>query len=169
MCDELVAVFTRTIDGLVKRPVEEVFAFLEEPDNRVRYDQGVQSLELSERTPEGVGSHGTLRMNFLGRSYERPWVVTEYEPPTKLVIASKARPFATWVGFELAGREQLTWIELSATGRPGGLSRLLEPLMARAAERRLVRVLDKLADLLENEPELVATTTGPTDRDAADD
>jgi Polyketide cyclase / dehydrase and lipid transport len=142
-------VFTRTVDGLVRRPVEDVFAFLEEPANRVLYDEAVQSLELISRTEEGVGSHGMIQMSFLGRHYERPWVVTEYQPPKKLVIASKARPFATWVGFELEGREQLTWVELSVTGRPGGLSRTLEPLMANSAERRLMRVLARLIHLLE--------------------
>jgi hypothetical protein len=143
--------FTRTVDGLIRRPVEDVFAFLEEPGNRVLYDDGVQSLELISRTQEGVGSHGLIQMSFLGRNYERPWEVTEYEPPKKLVIASKARPFATWVGFELEGREQLTWVELSVTGRPGGLSRTFEALMANAAERRLVRVLERLISLLESE------------------
>lgn len=141
--------FTRTVDGLIRRPVEEVFAFLEEPGNRVLYDEGVQSLELISREPDGVGSRGIIRMSFLGRHYERPWVVTEYDPPKKLVIASKARPFATWVGFELEGREQLTWVELSVTGRPGGLSRTLEPLMANSAERRLVLALARLVHLLE--------------------
>jgi uncharacterized protein YndB with AHSA1/START domain len=144
-------VFTRTIDGLVRRPVEEVFEFLSEPGSRPLYDESVESLELISRTPEGVGSHGIIRMSFLGRHYERPWEVTEYEPPKKLVIASKARPFATWVGFELEGREQLTWVELSVTGRPGGLSRTLEPLMANSAERRLVRVLARLVYLLETD------------------
>lgn len=142
--------FTRTVDGLVRRPVEEVFAFLEEPANRVLYDEAVQSLELISRTEEGVGSHGVIQMGFLGRHYERPWIVTEYVPPKKLVIASKARPFATWVGFELEGREQLTWVELSVTGRPGGLSRTFEPLMANTAERRLARVLERLILLLES-------------------
>jgi polyketide cyclase/dehydrase/lipid transport protein len=161
ICDELAGVvFTRTVDGLVRRPVEEVFAFLEEPGSRVLYDEGVQSLELMSRTPEGVGSHGIIRMSFLGRHYERPWEVTEYEPPKKLVIASKARPFATWVGFELEGREQLTWVELSVTGRPGGLSRMLEPLMANSAERRLVRVLARLVYLLESQRS--ATTPAQT-------
>lgn len=142
--------FTRTIDGLIRRPVEEVFAFLEEPGNRVLYDEGVESLELIMREPEGVGSRGMIHMSFLGRHYERPWIVTEYEPPKKLVIASKARPFATWVGFELEGQERLTWVELSVTGRPGGLSRFFEPLMAGAAERRLIRVLDRLVYVLEH-------------------
>jgi len=144
-------VFTRTVDGLVRRPVEEVFEFLEEPGNRVLYDEAVQSLELITRTEEGLGSHGLIRTNFLGRHYERPWEVTEYDPPKKLVIASKARPFATWVGFELEGREQLTWVELSVTGRPGGLSRTFEPLMANTAERRLGRVLERLISLLESD------------------
>jgi hypothetical protein len=144
-------VFTRTVDGLVRRPVEDVFEFLEEPGNRVLYDEAVQSLELISRTDEGVGSHGMIQMSFLGRHYARPWVVTEYDPPKKLVIASKARPFATWVGFELEGREQLTWVELSVTGRPGGLSRSFEPLMANTAERRLARVLDRLIYLLERD------------------
>ena len=143
--------FTRTVDGLIRRPVEEVFGFLEEPANRVLYDEAVQSLELTTRTEEGVGSNGFIQMTFLGRHYERPWVVTEYDPPKKLVIASKARPFATWVGFELEGREQLTWVELSVTGRPGGLSRTFEPLMANTAERRLGRVLDRLIYLLEHD------------------
>lgn len=143
--------FTRTVDGLVRRPVEEVFAFLEEPSSRVLYDEGVERLDLISREPEGVGSRGTIHMSFMGRSYDRPWLVTEYEPPTKLVIASKARPFATSVGFELAGRDQVTWVELSVTGRPGGLSRMLEPLMASSAERRLARVLEKLVHLLESE------------------
>jgi uncharacterized protein YndB with AHSA1/START domain len=135
---------------LVNRPIEEVFAFLEEPESRLLYDDGVDSLEVTSPGPIGVGSRGVIRTSFLGRTYERPLELTEYDPPRKLVMASKARPFATWVGFELEGRDRLTWVELSVTGRPGGLSRMVEPLMAHGAEWRLRRVLAKLVRVLES-------------------
>jgi hypothetical protein len=142
-------VFTRTADALVNRPPDEVFAFLLEPGNRALYDDGVESQELTSPEPHGLGSTGVTRMRFLGRHYERPWVVVQYDPPRKLVLESRARPFPTWVGFELTGRGDVTWLEFSVTGRPGGLSRLLEPVMARSAEERVVRALQRIARLVE--------------------
>lgn len=142
-------VFTRTADALVKRPPDEVFAFLLEPSNRVLYDEGVDSQEITSPEPHGLGSTGITRMRFLGRHYERPWVVAYYDPPRKLVLESKARPFPTWVGFELTGRGDVTWLEFSVTARPGGLSRALEPLLARSAEERVVRALAQIARLVE--------------------
>lgn len=141
--------FTRTADALVQRPPEEVFHFLLDPEKRALYDEGVDSQEITSPEPHGVGSTGVTRMRFLGRHYERPWVVAEYDPPNRLVLESPARPFATRVGFELTGRDNTTWLEFSVTGRPGGLSRAIEPLLARTAEERLRRVLERFVQIVE--------------------
>jgi hypothetical protein len=54
-----------------------------------------------------------------------------------MTVESTSGPFPTTLGFEFSGRAGGTWVEASVTGRPTGLLRVLEPLVARTTQKNL--------------------------------
>ena len=85
----------------------------------------------------------------MGREYEYTWDVVEHQPPNRMTIESTSGPFPTTLAYQLSGREGGTLVEFSVTGRPGGLLRVLEPLIARNTQANLDRGFARLKDILE--------------------
>jgi polyketide cyclase/dehydrase/lipid transport protein len=143
-------VFTRSTAVLVCRPPDEVFPFIEDARNRPRWDESVESEELTSPEPIGVGTTVRTRLRrSLGQEYEYTWEVVEHEPPSRMWIESTSGPFPTTLAYELSPREDGTWVEFSVTGRPAGPLRLLQPVIARIIQRNLDRGFPRLKRLLE--------------------
>jgi carbon monoxide dehydrogenase subunit G len=142
-------VFTRTVEIVVSRPPAEVFAFIEDARNRPRWDDSVESEELTSPEPIGVGTTVRTRLRSMGREYEYTWEVVEHVPPRRMTIESTSGPFATTLAFQLDAREGGTWVEFSITGRPTGLLRVLQPLIARNTQKNLDRSFPRLRRVLE--------------------
>jgi hypothetical protein len=66
-----------------------------------------------------------------------------------IVFESTSGPFPTTLGFEFSSRAGGTWVEASVTGRPTGLLRILEPLVARTTQKNLDQGYARLKRLLE--------------------
>ena len=77
--------FTRTIAITIARPIEEVFEFVSDARNRPRWDESVDSEELTSPEPVGVGSTVRTRMRSMGRDYELHWVIVEHDKLAKLL------------------------------------------------------------------------------------
>ncbi len=56
---------------VINRPVEEVFAFVDNPENEPQWNQVAQSSEKTLEGPMGVGAAGVLVARFLGRTIEQ--------------------------------------------------------------------------------------------------
>ena len=143
--------FTRSVSVVIARPLEEVFAFVEDARNRPRWDDGVDSEELTSPEPIGVGSTVRTRLRSMGRAYEYTWEVTEHEPPRRMTIESTSGPFPTTLAYRLAERDGGTAVDFAVTGRPGGAMRLLQPLIARGTRKNLDRAFPRLKAVLEGQ------------------
>ncbi len=141
--------FTRKVEVLISRPQNEVFKFVADARNRPQWDQSVETEELTSPEPIGVGSTVRTRLRSMGRDYEYTWEIVEHEPPTRVTIESTSGPFSTTLAFRLSGRGADTWLEFSVTGRPSGLLRLLQPLIARNTQANLDRNFPRLKRILE--------------------
>lgn len=141
--------FTSRVAVLIARPLDEVFEYVADARNRPSWDESVDTEELTSPEPIGVGS--TVRTGFrsMGRPYEYTWEVVEHQPPNRQTIESTSGPFPTTLAYELDGREGGTWVDFSVTGRPTGLLRLLQPLIARNTQSNLDRGFERLRQLLE--------------------
>jgi hypothetical protein len=95
-------VFTSTVQLVIVRPLDEVFAFVSDVRNRPRWDDSVDS--------EGLTSPEPIR----------------FDP-----------------------RDGWTRVEASVIGRPAGLMRLLQPLLARTTQQNLDRGYANLKRRLE--------------------
>jgi carbon monoxide dehydrogenase subunit G len=143
-------VFTRSVSVVITRPPDEVFAFVEDARNRPRWDDSVESEELTSPEPIGVGTtvHTRLRPS-MGRSYEYTWEVTEHDPPDRMTIQSTSGPFPTTLAYQLEGHPGATRVDFAVTGRPTGVLRLLQPLIARTIQKNLDRGFARLKQVLE--------------------
>jgi carbon monoxide dehydrogenase subunit G len=142
-------VFAKRVAVLVSRPLDDVFAFVEDARNRPRWDDSVENEELTSPEPIGVGTTVRTKLRSMGREYEYTWEVVEHQPPNRMTIESTSGPFPTTLAYELEGRDGGTAVEFSVTGRPTGLLRLLEPLIARSTQKNLDRGFARLKQALE--------------------
>jgi carbon monoxide dehydrogenase subunit G len=142
--------FTRSVAIAIARPVEEVFEFVSDARNRPRWDDSVDSEELTSPEPIGVGSTVRTRMRSMGRDYQLDWEVVEHDPPTRQRIESTSGPFSTTLEYDLAEGADGTRVLFSVTGRPTGALRLMQPLIARNTQRNLDNGFARLKELLES-------------------
>jgi Polyketide cyclase / dehydrase and lipid transport len=141
--------FTTRVAVQVSCPVDEVFAFVGDARNRPLWDESVDTEELTSPEPIGVGSTVRSRLRSMGRDYEYNWEIIEHEPPNRQIIESTSGPFSTTLAYQLSVQDGGTLVEFSVTGRPTGMLRLLQPLIARNTQRNLDRGFPRLKHALE--------------------
>jgi uncharacterized protein YndB with AHSA1/START domain len=145
-------VFTKTVTVQISRPRGEVFAFVADARNRPLWDDSVETEELTSPEPIGVGSTVRTGLRSMGRDYVLTWEIVEHEPPTGQTIESTSGPFPTTLAYRLRAQDGGTLVEFSVTGRPTGILRLLQPLIARNTQKNLDRGFPRLKQLLETGP-----------------
>ena len=141
--------FTRRVSALISRPVEDDFAFVEDARNRPRWDDSVDSEELTSPEPIGVGTTVRTTLRSMGRKYVYTWEVVEHQPPSRMTIESTSGPFPTTLAYKLSERNGATAVDFSVSGRPSGLLRLFEPLIARNTQNNLNQGYARLKQVLE--------------------
>lgn len=147
-----IRVFTRGIAVVISRPIDDAFAFVADARNRPLWDESVDSEELTSPEPIGVGTTVRTRLTSMGRQYEYTWEIVEHEPPSRQTIESTSGPFPTTLAYRLSDQEGGgTRVEFSVTGRPSGLLRLLQPLLARNTQKNLDENFPRLKRVLEAE------------------
>ena len=85
----------------------------------------------------------------MGREYQYTWEIVEHVPPQRMRVESTSGPFPTTLAFEFGERGGGTSVDASVTGRPAGLLRLLQPMVARTTQQNLDRGYARLKRLLE--------------------
>src|SRR4051812_10637112 len=144
--------FTKSVAVVIACSPDEVFAFVSDARNRPSWDDSVESEELTSPEPIGVGSTVRTRLRSMGREYEIDWEIVEHEPPSRQRIESTSGPFSTTLVYDLAGDGGGTSGRFSGTGRPAGLMRLMQPLIAGTSQRNIDRAFARLKLVLEGGP-----------------
>ncbi len=134
---------------VIKRPVEEVFKFMENPANDLRWQAGILESEQISEGPIGVGTTMRSASTFLGQRLESTVEVTEHEPNKKIAIKSLSGTIPIEASYTFEAVEEGTKIVLRGQGDVGGVFKLAEPLVARAAQRQFEGNLATLKDILE--------------------
>jgi uncharacterized protein YndB with AHSA1/START domain len=136
---------------VIERPLEEVFAFLADPENDAQWTPMVTETRKSSEGPLGVGTRYEQSGHFLGRNFEMLFEVTEYEPNRKigqrLITAGPLRMTSLSSVEAVSGGTQVT---LTGEVQTGGFFWLLpDRIMAFPAQRMLQITLRNLKELLE--------------------
>jgi uncharacterized membrane protein len=140
---------TIDISILINRPVEEVFAFLSNPENGPKWSSGGSEVTITSAGPIGVGTTYRTVRTVLGRRIESENVFTAYEPNRSYATKSTAGPVPveSRVTFERA--EGGTRVSATLVGEPGGFFKLAEPLLVSMIKRQFDADLANLKDLME--------------------
>jgi uncharacterized protein YndB with AHSA1/START domain len=138
---------TGTVD--IRRPPAEVFAFLADGENNLRWRSGV--LDIRRRSGEGRGEvyEQGVKGPF-GRRVAADYEVTAYEPDRRLDFRAVAGPVRPEGGYDLTPLDSGgTRVTFSLRCKPTGLAKLMSPMVARTM-RSEVGQLDRLRAVLED-------------------
>ena len=132
----------------IKRPVEEVFAYLTDPAKEQEWNPAVLECRAESPGPIRVGSKIHIVGSILGRRTESTYEVTELVPNKKYVHKTSS-PFpveATILAEPTAGGTKVT---LEGVAEPGGFFKVAEPVLGRIAKKQIQAQLDTVKELLE--------------------
>ena len=141
----------------ISRPPDEVFSFVADPRNDEQWTPAVKETRKTSEGPLGAGATFESVFRLLGRRFEAPFEIAEYEPNRKVVLGS-----ATSGPLRLTGTRSVeavpggTRVTITVEGRSGGFFGVADPVFARLAERPLKAYLANLKNLLEAAPGEVA-------------
>ena len=133
----------------INRPVEEVFAFVTDPANNARWQDGLVESRMTSSGPMGVGAQVTDVRKFLGRDMDSKLEVTAFEPNKKFAqkVVKGPLPFEIILTLEPAGGG--TRVNLVAQGEPGGFFKLAEGMVQKQLQNQLEGDAERLKKALE--------------------
>jgi uncharacterized protein YndB with AHSA1/START domain len=134
---------------VINRPVEEIFAFVADPNNTVQWAGPVIEAEKTSEGPVGLGTTSTRVTQFLGRTMEATYEITEYEVNRYYAdkMTSGPMPIGGRISFEPTNEG--TKVTVAGDIEAAGFYKLAEPLIARMAKRQVATDVQTLKDLLE--------------------
>jgi uncharacterized protein YndB with AHSA1/START domain len=131
-----------TLDVVIERPLDEVFAFVADLTHDPQWFRGVLSSRLVSAVQEGPGAEYEQVTRLFGWPFVARVRVTEYDPPRRMALVTRrsATPFTAVYTFEpVAGGTRYT---LDATVVGAGFYRLFGPtflpLLRRATRSRML-------------------------------
>ena len=139
------------VSTVINRPLEEVFAFMSNPENDPQWQSETSETELTSQGPVGVGSTYRDVGFFLGRRIESVYEFTEFEPNKKFSLKTTSGPLPIEATISYEALEEGTQVNFLAQGEVGGFFKVAEPLVSRMAQRTWVANYANLKDLLETE------------------
>ena len=131
---------------LINRPVDIVFAYVNDVTNDVHWRNGVDDSGLRSGETLGVGTIGYTVVGDL----EVEWRVDGYDPGRSVDWTLLNGPFLGRGGYRLEPVDSGTQFTLVADVEPSGVYRLLGPLFAWMGRSRNQADVEKLRDILES-------------------
>ena len=140
-----------TLRLTIDRPVEEVFAFYVQPENHLKWQDGMLDVVQTSEGPVGTGTRFRIRQKLGGQVHDGIFEITEYERPNRLGITATTdrgmidhRSLAV---FDETGDS--TRLTLNVWPTPRGWRRMLRPLIKVMIRRQLPRDFNRLKEALE--------------------
>ena len=134
----------------INRPLEEVFAFVSNPENMPRWSSTGSEVKITSAGPIGVGTTYRSVVTILGRRIEVEVEITEYEPNRSFAQKSKSGPFPVESRTTFERVDGGTRVNSTSVAEPGGFFKLAEPLLVRMVKRQFEADFANLKDLMES-------------------
>jgi uncharacterized membrane protein len=135
---------------VIKQPIEEVFAFLANLENDVKWHRAFVEVRKTSEESLGVGARFLVFEEALGRrTPATEYEVTEYEPNRIAAWKTVSGPLQLkfWRTFERV--ESGTRFAVRYEGEPRGFFKLVWPLITRMVKRQQGDDLRRLKELME--------------------
>lgn len=132
----------------VRRPVDDVFTYIAEGANNVRWRDGVVEIERVS----GDGGVGTTYRQVLkgpgGRRIDGDYRVTSYDRPRLLAFEVVAGPVRPVGRYELAADgAEATTLTFTLDAQPKGIMKLMSPVISKQMQTEVGHLADLKRDL----------------------
>jgi uncharacterized protein YndB with AHSA1/START domain len=144
--ERLVATFDNTV--MIRRPIEDVFAFLADFENVPKWNYAILETHKVSDGPVGVGTVYQQVRSVPSRSEER-FEVTAYNPPRQLEVQGQLGPFPSRLSYALDAVPDGTRVSNSVELELRGPGRLLGRVAVPRVRDAVAANLQKLKELLE--------------------
>ena len=135
----------------IAKPVHEVWEYLIEPENVPEWQASAASSHQISDGEMGVGTHLQDERRFLGRRARSEVEVTEFEPERLFTLHGISGPVRFAVRHVLEQAAAGTLLHIEAEADPGGISRLMRPVVERAAAHEIRKDFERLKEKLESD------------------
>src|SRR5262245_34122203 len=126
----------------IDRPSTEVADYVSNPENATAWYQNIHKVELKTPKPLSAGSEVAFEAEFMQKTFEYTYQITEYVPGESLVMSSTTGPFPMETSYRFSDRP--------AGGTKVELRNLAhDPEMASAIEIENRQDLARLKSILE--------------------
>ena len=133
----------------IHRPLAEVFAYMCDPANEPKWQEGVTAASLSSGGALAVGAEISETRKFLGREMVSKLTVTRYE--ANKIFAGKVTegpvPFEITQTFESV--DGGTKVTVVIEGEPGGFFKLAGGMVQKQLQTQMTSDFEKLKNILE--------------------
>lgn len=133
----------------IDRPLEDVWAFLENFDRFPEWNPGLTEAHMTSSKPVGVGTTVVFRGKFLGRTFELTQEYAEYVPNQRFVVKTAAGPFHLELESALERGPDGTKLTNRYRGESHGFVKLAEPVVVRLAKKQFESAAENMKALLE--------------------
>ena len=133
----------------IAKPVHEVWEYLIDPDNVPEWQASALSSHQISDGAMRVGTHLQDERRFLGRRALSEVEVTEFEPERLFTLHGISGPVRFTVRHRLEETSEGTHLKIEAQADPGGIGRLMRPVVEHAASHEIRKDFDRLKEKLE--------------------
>lgn len=133
----------------INRPIDQVFAFVANPDNNPNWQPEVIEHRKLTDGPMDVGTKFRHVSKFMGRRIEVNGRVTEFEPNLKIAFEVESGTLLYTIDYQMESVRSATRFTYASLAEINGLLRLAQPLMVIAAKRVIDADLARLKRVLE--------------------
>lgn len=138
-----------TVSIDIARPPEEVFAFISDPENNPKWQQGMVACNITSEGAFGVGSTYSQKAKFLGRDIISNFEIVAFEPGRRIKGVTVDSTFPITFDRSVTPTKGGTLATAVITGEPNGIFRLFGPLMDWMVKRSVSKDYANLKQLLE--------------------
>ena len=135
----------------ISRPVEEVFAYLDQLERHSEWQRSLVSARVETRGPTRVGTRVVERRKVPGGARDIPYEITEHQAPHKASFrgtAGPVRPVGTVTVDRVGRSSSRITLELDLEGH--GIGKLFAILARRQAAKEVPQDHEKVKELIEN-------------------
>jgi len=139
-----------TIVTVVGRPVEEVWAVIQDVAKTPVWTPGLTEARITSDGPLEPGSTLLYRGTFLGRAYESPAVCTALTENKQFATKSTSGPFHLEIDATLEPVDGGTRVTGFYRGESRGFFKVAEPLVVRLSKKHFETAAENLRTLMED-------------------
>ena len=134
---------------IIKKPVAEVFAYVQNNENSTKWQSGVVSMQMDEGPDNVVGSRYTEVRKFLGKEMRTTMEITAFKENVKWAAKVIKGQVLYEVTMTYSAVPEGTKITTVVEGEPKGFFKLAENLVVSGLEKSLEEDQNRLKTLLE--------------------